>query len=250
MITSRKPEWNCIKFEIYKIRDVGDHSSSDNIIRLLLRWLGFAESDGTGEADMMGEAAGTGEDDGGGDDWRRFASGLGRGRGTGAARSMSMTSASLPSEWSDSTFTFGSAFLRRFFVPIAFIVGGRLPALVAAANSAFSRWAFSFSRNASMPPYSSSLSSINCADLYCSFSFIFFSFFFRWGSSPDNTASSSETDGDRRLLRRRFLLMSWEAFFPSRSIGSSKNCLMTLWIRCNSKMAVPEGTYHSNSSAS
>ena len=66
--------------------------------------------------------------------------------------------------------TFSVSFSAIFFVPVALIVGIRPFGVVISGRQRC--WAFSFFKNVSMPPYSSSLSSINLADLYSS------SFFF------------------------------------------------------------------------
>ncbi len=111
-------------------------------------------------------------------------------------------------------------FFWRFLVPVGFMLAGRVLPESAAARLVRPLAIFSFSRKASMSPYSTSLSSMNCADLYTSFSFSFFSFrLLRTGSSAENSSPSGSGEGDRLRLLCRFFLINCEAFLPSRSIG-------------------------------
>jgi len=149
----------------------------------------------------------------------------------------------------------------RFFVPVARIVPSRCgcwPSVAeAAADAAESavrlRSSASRAKNASMSrPYSSSLSSMNCADLYVSRSRTLRAFFRGASSSLLAAPSESELLGWRRRRRRLclFLWSSCEARFPFRSSGDFSNCSMTVKDRCRSDSSMPAGIYHSSSSAS
>ena len=110
-------------------------------------------------------------------------------------------------------------FLRLFLVPVALIVP--LFSEVAAMSAVLSASFFSLSKNAAHSSSSASLSSIIDADLYFCTSFFFLSFFARGSSFSSNSARRG-----RRF--RGFFFKSSDAFFPWRSIGDSRNWLMTL----------------------
>ena len=106
---------------------------------------------------------------------------------------------------------------------------------------------------------SSSLSSMNCADLYTSFSFPFLSRIFFFGSSssssppPPPSLPLAELGLPSRRSRRRrrvFLPRSCAARFPPRSSGACWNCAITARVRARSESRIPAGMYHSSGRAS